>query len=114
MTDSKDTALFDYSSGDKLVKLFDALSHPMRIKIMGSLYEKRQHVSELARTLNISRPLLYMHLQKLESAKLVKSNLEISEDGKAMKFYSICEFDLKVTQESLYEASKSISTVKQE
>lgn len=100
------------SSGDDLVKVFDSLSHPMRIQIMGVLAQGRQYVSELARTVNISRPLLYMHLQKLETAKLIKGNLEISEDGKAMKYYEIQQFDLQVTPNTLFEFSKSVTIKK--
>ena len=69
------------------VNVFDALSHPARIKIIGILAEGRQYVSELARLVNISRPLLYMHLKKLETARLVTSTMELSDSGKAMKFY---------------------------
>ena len=46
------------------VSVLDALSHPARIKIIGILAEGRQYVSELARLVNVSRPLLYMHLKK--------------------------------------------------
>lgn len=102
-----------FSSGDDLVKVFDSLSHPVRIKIMGVLSQKRQYVSELARMVNISRPLLYMHLKKLESAMLIKGNHEISEDGKAMKYYEIQPFDIQVTPHTLFEFSKTI-TIKTE
>ena len=61
------------------VNVFDALSHPARIKIIGILAEGRQYVSELARLVNISRPLLYMHLKKLETARLVTSTMELSD-----------------------------------
>ncbi len=101
------------SSGDQLVKFFDALSNPLRIKIMGILYQNRQYVSELARLVNISRPLLYMHLRKLESANLIKGNHEISEDGKAMKYYEIQQLDLHVNPKLLFELSKSV-TIKQD
>ena len=59
------------------INIFDALSHPVRIKIIGILAEGRQYVSELARLVNISRPLLYMHLKKLETARLVTSAMEM-------------------------------------
>lgn len=113
MTDSGDKINLDLFSGDELVKVFDALSHPMRIKIMGILSIKRKYVSELARIVNISRALLYIHLQKLESAKLVRSNLEISNDGKAMKYYEVYQFELHVTPKTLCEFSKSITIIKQ-
>jgi len=38
-----------------------------------------------ARRLGTSRPLLYMHLDRLEKAGLVTGQLELSDDGKAMK-----------------------------
>lgn len=66
------------------VNVFDALSHPARIKIIGILAEGRQYVSELARLVNISRPLLYMHLKKLEAARLVTSTMELSDSGKTV------------------------------
>lgn len=90
------------------VSVFDALSHPVRIKIIGILAEGRQYVSELARLVNVSRPLLYMHLKKLETARLVKSTMEISENGKAMKFYSLEDFWFEINKDTLSELSKSI------
>lgn len=90
------------------INVFDALSHPVRIKIIGILAEGRQYVSELARLVNISRPLLYMHLKKLETARLVASAMEVSESGKAMKFYSLENFGIEVTKELLGELSKNI------
>lgn len=90
------------------INVFDALSHPARIKIIGILAEGRQYVSELARLVNISRPLLYMHLKKLETARLVTSAMEISESGKAMKYYALEDFELQVTKELLNELSQNI------
>ena len=86
------------------INVFDALSHPARIKIIGILAEGRQYVSELARLVNISRPLLYMHLKKLETA----SAMEISESGKAMKYYALEDFELQITKELLNELSQNI------
>ena len=90
------------------ISVFDALSHPVRIKIIGILAEGRQYVSELARLVNISRPLLYMHLKKLEIARLVTSTMEISESGKAMKYYALEDFELQVTKELLRGLSQNI------
>ena len=90
------------------ISVFDALSHPVRIKIIGILAEGRQYVSELARLVNISRPLLYMHLKKLETARLVTSAMEISESGKAMRYYALEDFELQVTKELLQGLSQNI------
>lgn len=90
------------------INIFDALSHPVRIKIIGILAEGRQYVSELARLVNISRPLLYMHLKKLETARLVTSAMEISESGKAMKYYALEDFNLQITKELLRGLAQNI------
>ena len=90
------------------INIFDALSHPVRIKIIGILAEGRQYVSELARLVNISRPLLYMHLKKLETARLVTSAMEISESGKAMKYYALEDFNLQITKELLRGLAQTI------
>jgi predicted transcriptional regulator len=57
----------------------------------------RVHVSELARRLGLSRPLLYLHLERLERAGLVKGELELAESGRAMKYYELVDFDVHVT-----------------
>lgn len=62
------------------------------------------HVSELARRLGMSRPLLYMHLDRLEKADLVTGHLELSDDGKAMKYLELVPFELRVTAETVVNA----------
>ena len=62
------------------------------------------HVSELARRLGMSRPLLYMHLDRLEKAGLVTGQLELSEDGKAMKYFELVPFEVRVTADTVVRA----------
>jgi predicted transcriptional regulator len=56
---------------------------------VAALRSGRRYVSALARELGISRPLLYLHLDRLEKAGLVGSSLELGTDGKAMKWYEL-------------------------
>jgi len=65
------------------------------------------HVSELARRLGISRPLLYMHLDRLEKAGIVTGHLELSEDGKAMKYFEVVPFELRLTAQVITEAVRA-------
>lgn len=97
-------------SGDHLVEVFAALANPIRVRILAKLTEGRDYVSHLARELEISRPLLHMHLQRLEAAGLVAGNLELSEDGKAMKYFEVTDFDLRLTPSSLAEAARTLTT----
>ena len=52
--------------------MLNAIAHPLRLGIIAELARGRLHVSELARRLEMSRPLLYMHLDRLEKADLVR------------------------------------------
>lgn len=108
MAEQSDLATAQQMSAEGLVKVCDALSHPVRIQIIGILASERQYISELARLLNISRPLLYMHLQKLEAAGLVKGQLELSDDGKAMKYYEVLTFNIALTPQVLQAATRQL------
>jgi DNA-binding transcriptional ArsR family regulator len=80
------------------------MANPQRLRVIAELWHGRVHVSELARRLGMSRPLLYMHLDKLEKAGLIIGQLELSEDGKAMKYYELAPFDLRLTAEEIVAA----------
>ena len=88
-----------------------ALSNPHRLRIIGMLQSGgRNYVSQLARELGISRPLLHLHLQKLEDAGLVVSQMELSQDGKALNYFDVSNFDFELTPALIAEAVKSLST----
>lgn len=97
-------------AGDDLVALLAALANPLRLRIVGTLAGGRDYVSHLAREIGVSRPLLHMHLQRLEAVGLIVGSLELSEDGKAMKFYEVATFDLHLTPSALTEAAKTLTT----
>ncbi|WP_438311694.1 ArsR/SmtB family transcription factor [Sporosarcina sp. FA9] len=100
--------------GDDLLALFEALSNAHRLNIISILSRGRQYVSQLARDAEMSRPLLYMHLKKLEQAKIVKSDMEISDDGKAMKYYELAPFEFTINSEVIHEAVKTLTMKKKE
>lgn len=77
------------------------------MRVVAELTGGRVHVSELARRLGMSRPLLYMHLDRLEKAGLVTGHLELSEDGKAMKYFELAPFDIRLTAETISDAVRS-------
>jgi ArsR family transcriptional regulator len=51
-----------------------------------------------------------MHLQRLEAAGLVAGRLELSSDGKAMKYFEVTDFDLRITASTLAEAAETLTT----
>jgi DNA-binding transcriptional ArsR family regulator len=94
-------------TSEELLAMLTAIAHPLRLRVIAELAQGRLHVSELARRLGMSRPLLYMHLDRLEKAGLVRGSLELSEDGKAMKYFELVPFELRVTADTVVEALAS-------
>jgi len=84
-----------------------AVGHPLRLRVIEALADEPVHVSELARRLGVSRPLLYMHLERLEKAGLVTGRLELSPGGKAMKYFELAPFDLHVNVDTVLAALRA-------
>jgi DNA-binding transcriptional ArsR family regulator len=96
--------------GDRLLAMLAALANPHRLRIIAALASGgRNYVSQLAREIGISRPLLHLHLQKLEGAGLVTSQLELSPDGKALNYFEVNRFNLALTPDAIAEAAKSLT-----
>ncbi|MCP2169262.1 ArsR/SmtB family transcription factor [Goodfellowiella coeruleoviolacea] len=91
-------------NSEELLALLAAVGHAQRLRIVAELSEGRMYVSELARRLGMSRPLLYMHLERLEKAGLVASNLELSPDGKALKYIELAPFELRLNVDTILAA----------
>ena len=97
-------------TGDALLTVLATLANPHRMRVVAALAEERNYVSQLARDLGISRALLQVHLRKLEAAGLVSASIEVSADGKAMKFYEVTPFALHLTPEGIRIAARTLST----
>jgi predicted transcriptional regulator len=97
-------------TGDQLLSMLAALANPHRLRIVAALTaEGRNYVSQLAREVGISRPLLHLHLQKLEEAGLVTSKLELSDDGKALNYFEVVSFDFELTPAAIVKAAKTLT-----
>jgi predicted transcriptional regulator len=95
--------------GERLLAALAALANGHRLRILATLEARgRQYVSQLAREVGISRPLLHLHLQKLEAAGLVRSRLELSSDGKALNYFEVTKFDIELTPASIAKAAASL------
>src|SRR5688572_32788659 len=93
-------------SGPGLLEALSALANPHRLQIITALVNETNYVSQLAREIGISRPLLIMHLKKLEDAGLVRSRLELSGDGKAMRYYEVMDVNIQLTPEYMSKTYK--------
>ena len=94
--------------GANLLALLGALANPVRLRIVAALAGGSTYVSQLARDLGISRPLLHMHLQKLEQAGVVVGHLEVSEEGKALRFYAVTDFSVVLDARTVTQAAATL------
>lgn len=91
--------------------MLSALANPHRLRIVAALRAGgRNYVSQMAREIGISRPLLHLHLKKLEDAGLITSTLELADDGKARNYFEAAPFDIVLTPGAIAEAVASLTT----
>ena len=98
------------TEGDQLLASLPALANPHRMRVVAALAGGgRNYVSQLAREIGISRPLLHLHLQKLQDAGLVTSKLELSQDGKALNYFEVTEFAFHLTPAAITDAARTLT-----
>jgi DNA-binding transcriptional ArsR family regulator len=95
-------------SGEELLRVLAALASPQRLRIVAALAGGRMYVSELARRLLMNRPLLYMHLQRLEAAGLITGALVTAPDGSSVKYFDVVPFALHLTPEVITTAVRTL------
>jgi DNA-binding transcriptional ArsR family regulator len=102
--------VLELRTGDNMLAVLAALANPHRLRIVATLHAGgRNYVSRLAREIGISRPLLHLHLQKLEDAGLVFSNLELSDEGKALNYFAVTDFAIDLRPSTIVEAVKTLT-----
>lgn len=99
---------------ENLLQVLEALANPHRLRIIALLQKDgRNYVSQLARDVGISRPLLHLHLAKLEAAGLVTSRHELSSDGKALNYFEVADFRLQLDPAAIVDAAQHIKLEKE-
>lgn len=109
MTGNSDVGDNHTLSGDALLDALNALASPYRLRIIAALVGRRQYVSQLAREIGMSRPLLHMHLNRLQAAGLITSTMELSADGKAMNYLSVAPFAVSLTPAAIQRAVETLT-----
>jgi hypothetical protein len=74
------------------------------MRIVATLLGGGTHVSQLARDLEVSRPVLHVHLAKRQDAGLVTSGLRFSDDGKSLRHFELQPFDIRLTPEIIADS----------
>ena len=92
---------------DEIINLCGTLSNKHRLRIIAALSEKRKYTSELTRELEISRPLLCLHLRKLEEMGILKGKTELGKGNRARRYYELCDFELCLNGKKIKEMLKN-------
>lgn len=88
----------------QIVKIGEAISHPLRLKLLHMLSEREWYVYALAKELNVSRQVLYLHLKRLENAGFVESDIRLeADDMRAKKFFRLKDFDIDIKMDDINE-----------
>ncbi len=86
----------------QITKIGEAISHPVRLKLLYLLSENERYVYELSKDLNLSRQVIQLHLKRLENAGFVECDLRLEDDdNRAKKFFRLKEFDVKLDIDDL-------------
>ncbi len=87
-----------------LAEMLNALGNEHSLMILAILAKSECYVSELAKEVGISRPLLYLHLKKLENVDLVESEIRhFEEPPYTKKFYKAKNFELVLSLSKIKE-----------
>jgi ArsR family transcriptional regulator len=86
----------------QITTIGEAISHPVRLKLLYLLSERERYVYELAKDLNLSRQVVQLHLKRLEKAGFVESDLRLEDnDNRAKKFFKLKEFNVTLDIDDL-------------
>ena len=88
---------------EEVIDLCKVLSNKHRLRIIAALSEKRKYTSELTRELELSRPLLYLHLRNLEEMGILKGKTELGKGNRARRYYELCDFELCLNGKKIKE-----------
>ncbi|ETA66990.1 MAG: ArsR family transcriptional regulator [Methanolobus sp.] len=88
----------------QIITIGEAISHPVRLKLLYLLSERERYIYDLAKDLDLSRQVIQLHLKRLEKAGFVESDLRLEDnDNRAKKFYKLKEFDVDICLKDLDE-----------
>ena len=59
-------------------KLYYECAHPLRLSILAALMKQPMYVEELAKYLDVARPLVSYHLTRLKKLGVVESSTEVA------------------------------------
>ena len=81
---------------ETIIRIFKAVSSPIRLKILALCSEREYTNRELRETLGISKPLLIVHLKKLVNSGLLKYRVYFDQDRMIVRKYYKTSENIKI------------------
>ncbi len=98
---------------DKWAELLKVLASSLRLRILALCLDKERTSRELRETLNLSKPLLIMHLRKLVNAGFLEYRTELDKTKVIVrKYYKTKDLKLCIDTDLLREISKELKQIK--
>ncbi len=86
----------------QIITIGEAISHPVRLKLLYLLSERERYIYELSKDLDLSRQVVQLHLKRLEKAGFIESDLRLEDnDNRAKKFFKLKEFNVELNIDDL-------------
>ncbi|MBD3406903.1 MAG: ArsR family transcriptional regulator [Candidatus Lokiarchaeota archaeon] len=105
VTSNDEESSKEFDRIETLEELADALSllgNETRLRVIGALKKKKMFIQEIAQELNLSYPLLHLHLKNLEKNGVVKSEYSVGEDKSTRyvkRYFELVDFKFEITPE---------------
>lgn len=93
---------------EDFVRVLRMLANPVRLKMLALIAAKPRHAYELSKLLNISYPLVHMHLKALERAGLVEGFY--TEEARMKRVYRLRDFQLVVNGQTLRKLGERLES----
>lgn len=100
----------DPESLEELASVLSLLGNVTRLRVIAALQEGKMFIQELSQKLEISYPLLHLHLKNLESNGIVRSEYSVGTDKArryVKRYFELADFNVKVTADSIAELAKT-------
>ncbi|REK64345.1 MAG: transcriptional regulator [Cohnella sp.] len=94
----------------KWLPVYEALANGARLRILELLAERPMNLKDLAQALDLSGPMMTMHIRKLEQAGLIRTRM-VRKDGGTHKMCSLAEDGVEIAFPSREKEARPVQEV---
>ena len=95
---------------DDLASVLNLLGNMTRLRVIVALQKGKMFIQELSRSLEISYPLLHLHLKNLEANGIVRSEYSIGTDKSrryVKRYFELEDFKIEISPEAIAKFARN-------